>query len=147
MKARLDNVAQRLLDFRHNEERRQAEDEQRASELRKEVAKLKGRTDELIKICAEQEARLMTDSLTGAHSRYAYERRLEEEFQRWQRHSQPLSFSIWDIDLFKRVNDSYRHEAGDRLLRGVAELFGQQQARARIFSRASAARSSCCCCR
>jgi len=65
----------------------------------------------------------MVDSLTGVHSRYAYERRLEEEFQRWQRHSQPLSFSIWDIDLFKRVNDSFGHEAGDRLLRGVADLF------------------------
>ena len=127
VKARLDNVAQQLLDFRHNEERRQAEDEARASELSQEVAKLKGRTDELMKICAEQEARLMTDSLTGAHSRYAYERRLEEEFQRWQRHAQPLSFSIWDIDLFKHVNDSYGHEAGDRLLRGVADLFSHNK--------------------
>ena len=69
----------------------------------------------------------MIDSLTGVHSRYAYERRLAEEFQRWQRHSQPLSFSIWDIDLFKRVNDSYGHEAGDRLLRGVADLFGRNK--------------------
>ena len=69
----------------------------------------------------------MTDSLTGAHSRYAYERRIAEEFQRWQRHSQPLSFSIWDIDLFKGVNDSYGHEAGDRLLRGVADLLGRNK--------------------
>jgi diguanylate cyclase len=95
--------------------------------LTKEVSKLKGRTEELAKLCAEQEARLMTDSLTGAHSRYAYERRLDEEFQRWQRHSQPLSFSIWDIDLFKRINDSYGHEAGDRLLRGVADLFSRNK--------------------
>jgi diguanylate cyclase len=64
----------------------------------------------------------MIDSLTNAHSRYAYERRLEDEFQRWQRHAQPLSFSIWDIDLFKDVNDSFGHEAGDRLLRGVVDL-------------------------
>lgn len=127
VKARLDNVAQQLLEFRHKEQHRQAEDEQRANELRSEVAKLKGRTDELVKLCTEQETRLMTDSLTGVHSRYAYERRLEEEFQRWQRHSQPLSFSIWDIDLFKRINDSYGHEAGDRLLRGVADLFGRNK--------------------
>jgi len=119
----VDNVAQQLREFRRKEERRHAEDERRAGELAKEVAKLRGRTDELAKICAEQETRLMVDSLTGVHSRYAYERRLEEEFQRWQRHSQPLSFSIWDIDLFKRVNDSFGHEAGDRLLRGVADLF------------------------
>lgn len=123
VQARLDNVAEQLREFRRKEERRHAEDERRAQELAKEVSKLRGRTDELAKICAEQETRLMVDSLTGVHSRYAYERRLEEEFQRWQRHSQPLSFSIWDIDLFKRVNDSFGHEAGDRLLRGVADLF------------------------
>jgi diguanylate cyclase len=122
VRARLDKVARELMEFRHKEAERHAEDERRASELNREISKLKGRTDELAKLCADQEARLMIDSLTNAHSRYAYERRLEEEFQRWQRHAQPLSFSIWDIDLFKRVNDSYGHEAGDRLLRGVADL-------------------------
>jgi diguanylate cyclase len=127
VQTRLDNVAQQLLDFRHKEDRRHAEDTRRASELTKEVSKLKSRTEELAKICAEQESRLMTDSLTGTHSRYAYERRLAEEFQRWQRHSQPLAFSIWDIDLFKRVNDSYGHEAGDRLLRGVADLLARHK--------------------
>jgi diguanylate cyclase len=123
VQTRLDNVAQQLREFRRKEELRHAEDERRAGALAKEVAKLRGRTDELVKLCAEQETRLMVDSLTGVHSRYAYERRLDEEFRRWQRHAQPLSFSIWDIDLFKRINDSYGHEAGDRLLRGVADLF------------------------
>jgi diguanylate cyclase len=122
VRARLDKVARELMEFRHKEAERHAEDERRASELNREISKLKGRTDELAKLCVEQEARLMIDSLTNAHSRYAYERRLEEEFQRWQRHAQPLAFSIWDIDLFKRVNDSYGHEAGDRLLRGVTDL-------------------------
>jgi diguanylate cyclase len=123
VQSRLDNVARELMEFRHKEAERHAEDERRASELAKEISKLKGRTDELMQLCAEQESRLMIDSLTGAHSRYAYERRLGEEFQRWQRHAQPLSFSIWDIDLFKRINDSFGHEAGDRLLRGVVDLF------------------------
>jgi diguanylate cyclase len=127
VQARLDTVAAQLRDFRHNEERRLAEDERRTGDLRGEVAKLKAKTAALAQVCAEQEARLMTDSLTGAHSRYAYERRIEEEVQRWQRHSQPLAFSIWDIDLFKRINDSYGHEAGDRLLRGVADLFGRNK--------------------
>jgi diguanylate cyclase (GGDEF)-like protein len=127
MQMRLDNITRELLEFRHNDARRQDEHDRRASELSKEIAELKSRTDELIKLCAEQEARLMIDALTGCHSRYAYERRLEEEFQRWQRHSQPLTFSVWDIDLFKRVNDSYGHDAGDRLLRAVAQLFAQNK--------------------
>jgi len=127
MQARLDKITRELLEFRYTEACRQDEHERRASELSKEIAELKGRADDLIKLCAEQEARLMMDALTGCHSRYAYERRLEEEFQRWQRHSQPLTFSVWDIDLFKRVNDSYGHEAGDRLLRAVTQLFAQNK--------------------
>lgn len=127
MHAQLDNVTRELLEFRYNNAHRQDEHERHASDLSKEISEIKGRTDELIKLCAEQETRLMIDSLTGCHSRYAYERRLEEEFQRWRRHSQPLTFSLWDIDLFKRVNDSYGHKAGDRLLCGVAQVFTQNK--------------------
>jgi diguanylate cyclase len=127
VQARLDKVARELLDFRRKEELRQVEDERRANELTKEVSKLKDRTEELARLCAEQEARLMTDALTGAHSRYAYERRVEAEFRLWERHSQPLSFAFWDIDLFKHVNDSFGHEAGDRLLRSVADLLGRNK--------------------
>lgn len=122
VQARLNTVAGQLREFREREEQREAESERRTEELRKEVSKLKGRTDDLIKLCAAQEVQLMTDALTGAHSRYAYEQRVAEEHQRWLRHSQPLAFAIWDVDHFKRINDTYGHEAGDRLLRGIADL-------------------------
>ncbi len=127
VQSRLDTVAQQLLAFRDSEGLRLAESERRAVELKREVTKLKGRTTELIRLCADQESRLMLDSLTGVHSRYAYEQRLEEEYQRWQRHAQPLTFSIWDVDLFKRINDSCGHDAGDRLLRGIADLLGRNK--------------------
>jgi diguanylate cyclase len=127
VQSRLDTVAQQLLAFRDSEGRRLAESERRSVELKREVTKLKGRTTELIRLCADQENRLMLDSLTGVHSRYAYEQRLEEEYQRWQRHAQPLTFSIWDVDLFKRINDTCGHDAGDRLLRGIADLLGRHK--------------------
>jgi len=135
VQARIDTVAQQLLTFRTVEERRHAENEKRTNELRREVAKLKSKTDELGQIVAAQESRLMIDSLTGAHSRYAYESRLEEEFQRWQRHAQPLTFSIWDIDSFKKINDEYGHDAGDRLLRGVADIFAHNKRAEDFFAR------------
>ena len=127
VQSRLDTVAQQLLAFRDNEGRRLADSERRTVELKREVTKLKGRTTELVRLCADQENRLMLDSLTGVHSRYAYEQRLEEEYQRWQRHAQPLTFSIWDVDLFKRINDTCGHDAGDRLLRGIADILGQHK--------------------
>ena len=122
VQTRLDAVADRLRSFRESEERRNAENERHAAELRREVVQLKSRTQELAEICAAQESRLMLDALTGVHSRYAYETRLTEEHQRWLRHAQPLTYTIWDIDRFKRINDQYGHEAGDRLLRKVAEI-------------------------
>ena len=127
VQSRLDTVANQLLAFRDSEGRRLAESERRTVELKREVTKLKGRTTELIRLCADQESRLMLDSLTGVHSRYAYEQRLEEEYQRWQRHAQPLTFSIWDVDLFKRINDTCGHDAGDRLLRGIADILGHHK--------------------
>jgi diguanylate cyclase len=127
VQARLDAVADGLRMFRENEERRNAENEQHAAELKHEVTRLKSRTDELAEICAAQETRLMVDSLTGVHSRYAYESRLTEEHQRWLRHAQPLTYTIWDIDRFKLINDKYGHEAGDRLLRGVAEILNRHK--------------------
>jgi diguanylate cyclase len=122
VQTRLDAVADRLRSFRESEERRNAENERHAAELQREVVQLKGRTKELAEICAAQESQLMVDALTGVHSRYAYETRLTEEHQRWLRHAQPLTYTIWDIDHFKRINDQYGHEAGDRLLRKVAEI-------------------------
>ncbi len=127
VQTRLDAVADQLRSFRESEERRNTENELHAAELQREVAQLKTRTNELSEICAAQENRLMIDSLTGVHSRYAYESRLNEEHQRWQRHSQPLTYTIWDIDHFKRINDQYGHEAGDRLLRAVAEILNRHK--------------------
>lgn len=127
VQSRLDAVAVALHDFRVSEERRDAENEKRAAELSQEVLRLKVRTSELTDICAAQENRLLIDSLTGVHSRYAYEERLAEEHQRWQRHGQPLSYTIFDIDRFKLINDQFGHEAGDRLLRAVAELLSRHK--------------------
>lgn len=127
VRSRLDAVAAALREFRDSEERRDAENEQRTAALSQEVMSLRARTSELAELCAAQEGRLMVDSLTGAHSRYAYEQRLNEEYQRWQRHGQPLSYVIFDIDRFKLINDRLGHEAGDRLLRAVAELLGRNK--------------------
>ena len=122
IQTRLDSIAARLKVFRESEERRREEEASRTSELRNEVVKLRQRTEELAKVVDDQESRLMLDVLTQVHSRYAYELRLEEEYQRWARHGQPIVYSIWDIDRFKAINDTYGHDAGDRLLQMIASL-------------------------
>ena len=63
-----------------------------------------------------------TDALTGLLNHGAMQIRLREEIARARRDGSTLSCVILDLDDFKRVNDSRGHQAGDELLRHVADL-------------------------
>ncbi|HBG06032.1 MAG: hypothetical protein A2075_15715 [Geobacteraceae bacterium GWC2_58_44] len=60
------------------------------------------------------------DQLTGAYNRRYLETRLADECKRHRRHGRDLSLIMLDIDFFKKVNDQHGHDAGDRVLAGVA---------------------------
>ena len=62
-----------------------------------------------------------TDYLTRLHNRGYWEERMEEEFLRSRRTHQPCSLILFDIDLFKDVNDEFGHQAGDEVIRVTAE--------------------------
>ncbi len=64
----------------------------------------------------------LRDALTGLPNRLAYDERITVEYKYWQRYKTPLSLLIWDIDLFKNINDSFGHKAGDKTLAIVAQL-------------------------
>ena len=68
------------------------------------------------------EAISVTDELTGMYNRRYFFERLEEYLRAARRHRLPLSVMMIDIDHFKRVNDTYGHPAGDRVLRTIADL-------------------------
>lgn len=119
---RLDAIADQFKAYRLSENARAQDSGKRNALLLEEINQLKVRTHELAERCRQQESQLMHDALTGVYTRHAYQQRLQEEFQRWQRHRQPLCYSIWDIDHFKHVNDNFGHQTGDRLLTVVARL-------------------------
>lgn len=60
------------------------------------------------------------DPLTGVYNRRVLKERLNVEFERFLRYKTPFSLIFFDIDNFKKVNDAYGHEAGDRALKGIA---------------------------
>ncbi|MGD0897416.1 MAG: diguanylate cyclase [Thermoguttaceae bacterium] len=66
------------------------------------------------------------DPLTGLPNRRALMDRLQMEWARLQRHGGELSFIMADIDYFKRVNDTYGHSVGDKVLRAVARTIAGQ---------------------
>jgi two-component system cell cycle response regulator len=69
---------------------------------------------------AETHDAAITDKLTGIANRPAILAALFSEVERAGRYDRPLAVAFVDIDLFKAVNDTYGHEAGDVVLRGVA---------------------------
>jgi diguanylate cyclase (GGDEF)-like protein len=64
----------------------------------------------------------ITDPLSGLYNRRYLDRRLEEEIARVKRYGLPLSVLMIDIDHFKRINDSFGHPAGDRVLGYLGKL-------------------------
>ncbi len=77
---------------------------------------------------ANEEIRLLsiTDPLTGCHNRGYLNERFPQELRRAQRYSHPLSVVLADIDHFKKVNDTYGHQAGDEVLMYFADCINKQ---------------------
>ncbi len=68
----------------------------------------------------------ITDPLTGALNRTALEHDLSQEIEVAARYDSLVAVAMLDIDHFKRVNDTYGHAAGDRILTGVAKQIQKQ---------------------
>lgn len=88
---------------------------------------------ELLKVFAAQaslaihRARLFylatTDGLTGMSNQKHFHQRLLEEFCRAQRHKEPLSLVLLDLDRFKELNERYGESAADQVLKRVSRMF------------------------
>jgi diguanylate cyclase (GGDEF)-like protein/PAS domain S-box-containing protein len=74
----------------------------------------------------------VTDGLTGANNRTAFDEKLAEEYDRASRYNHPLSLMLLDVDHFKLFNDEFGHPAGDDVLQTVASTL-QETARTTDF--------------
>jgi diguanylate cyclase (GGDEF)-like protein len=104
-----------VRDFRQ-EQARIVELEQ---ELRQRMAKHAETLERRIGVLQLQAAR---DGLTGLHNRRALDDFLPEAIQRSSAANAPLCVLMIDIDHFKPLNDSLGHEAGDQMLKSLAQI-------------------------
>jgi diguanylate cyclase (GGDEF)-like protein len=65
------------------------------------------------------------DGLTGIANRAAFDERLDKELAFAVRHGAPLSVALFDVDHFKKINDTFGHPAGDEVLKGVAGVLSR----------------------
>ncbi|MGF1547692.1 MAG: diguanylate cyclase [Thiotrichales bacterium] len=63
-----------------------------------------------------------TDSLTRVFNRHKAQLLLDQEYRRAQRYARPLTLILFDVDDFKRVNDTLGHSTGDEALARLAEI-------------------------
>ncbi|MBF0541120.1 MAG: diguanylate cyclase [Nitrospirae bacterium] len=77
----------------------------------------------------------MKDPLTDIYNRLKFFDALNEQVMRSQRYGHMLSLIIFDIDLFKNVNDTYGHPAGDYVLRTIADIVKNSIRKPDVFAR------------
>lgn len=93
--------------------------DKRIESLQKNLGEMKGEVRAANERTTHLEHELMEDPLTGAFNRRAYDRRLEEEHQRFLRYKTVFSLLMFDVDHFKKFNDTYGHAVGDKCLQEI----------------------------
>ncbi len=77
----------------------------------------------------------VTDTLTGIGNRRYFHQKMEEEITRAKRYNHVLSILMFDIDYFKKVNDTYGHNVGDEVLKEYSKLISLHLRECDIFCR------------
>ena len=122
----LESIVQAVGRFRTLESEREQVLSEQLEAMQEKVAAMEAYSEQMQEQVRKERLRAMTDLLTELPNREAWQERLSFECNRWQRYRHPLTVGVLDIDLFKRINDSYGHKAGDRVLQLVAREFRER---------------------
>lgn len=109
-----------LLILRDITQRHQAE-----VELRQANERLRLQVLEIEALQAQLREQAMQDGLTGLFNRRYFDSSLQRELVRAAQESYPVAVILMDIDYFKKINDTFGHQAGDRVLQVFADLLRQ----------------------
>ena len=79
--------------------------------------------------------RAVIDPLTGCYNRREFTRQLKRNIAGAVRHKNNLSMFMFDLDHFKKINDTYGHPAGDKVLQEISSLVQKNMRTDDIFAR------------
>lgn len=95
------------------------------AELKNKVKVMEEKTEDLKKEIEKERQQTLRDGLTEIPNRLAYEERIGLEMANYRRNKKKFVLVVWDIDFFKKVNDTYGHAAGDQVLKLVAAILNK----------------------
>lgn len=111
----------RLIVFRDVSDRKEVE-----RDLRRAMDRLQTQLIEIGVLQSQLREQAIRDALTNVFNRRYLEDTLARELARAERENYPLCVIMMDLDYFKDVNDTYGHEAGDQVLKALAETVTRQ---------------------
>ena len=118
----LKNLSQQVIKHQEIESNTHLDNTQKLGEMSQKICKMELEANSLRNKLKMLRNKALTDPLTRLPNRRAYDKRVTVEYSRWYRYKTDLAFIIWDIDLFKNINDTFGHKAGDKTLLLVAQL-------------------------
>lgn len=118
----LSGLVRAMDSFKKKEEEREQRLQGRYEDLIDKVELMEQETRKVKAHMEEERLRARTDPLTGLPNRAAYDEHIDQEYERWSRYRTPFSVVVGDLDFFKKINDTYGHLAGDKVLRLVAKV-------------------------
>lgn len=116
----LDRVQVHMRTFIESEESRNKAAEARIQVLGRRTEEMEERMQTLRQRLLKERENATHDPLTGLFNRLAYNEHLEQAHAQWKRYGKPLSLLLIDVDKFKVLNDTFGHQAGDKVLRILA---------------------------
>jgi diguanylate cyclase (GGDEF)-like protein len=87
-----------------------------------EIQERKRIQEELLALQAQLRQQVIHDPLTSLYNRRYLDEMFDRELARAERHAQPISVILIDVDYFKSINDKYGHLAGDEVLRIFGDI-------------------------
>ena len=123
---RLENMRTHMTAFRATLDKRAESAEQQIIELQQRLNDVEQEGERLRSQLEAAHNKAIRDPLTGAPNRLAYEERINNELNRYERYATPVSLMVWDVDHFKKVNDTYGHQAGDKVLKVITDFMSER---------------------
>ncbi|MFT6985036.1 MAG: diguanylate cyclase [Psychromonas sp.] len=108
---------------------------QQFQNMEREIKELQNETQNYQNTLKLQNKQLHIDFLTKIPNRAAWSERLQIEFTRYKRYQHPLNLAIIDIDKFKKINDTFGHLAGDKVLNVIAQTLQKSLRNADFIAR------------
>lgn len=131
----LSNIINDMEEHKRAEETKEKISRQSYARMIEEITTSQSTIQDLQEQLKDSRERLLRDTLTGLPNRLAFNERVSVEIHRTIRSGSPLCLSIWDIDHFKSINDTFGHNIGDKALQCLSKVILNRIRKVDMFAR------------